>query len=72
MCYPARMDEGTMADHVTVEVAGTLAGIPARTLRHWIASGKLSAIAGKRGKLVSLREVEHLARMVGKPVGHGV
>ena len=61
-----------MADHVTVEVAGTLAGIPARTLRHWIASGKLSAIAGKRGKLVSLREVEHLARIIGKPVGNSV
>ena len=59
-----------MADHVTVEVAGTLAGISSRTLRHWIASGKLSAIAGKRGKLVSLREVEHLAQFVGKPVSN--
>ena len=59
-----------MADHVTVEIAGKLAGISSRTLRHWIASGKLSAIAGKRGKLVSMGEVAHLAMLVGKPVGN--
>jgi len=64
------MSENPTADHVTVEIAGKLAGISSRTLRHWIASGKLSAIAGKRGKLVSMGEVEQLARMVGKPVGN--
>ncbi len=58
------------ADYVAVEVAGKVAGIPARTLRHWITTGKLAAIAGKRGKLVSMGEVEQLARMVGKPVGN--
>jgi DNA-binding transcriptional MerR regulator len=61
-----------VADHVAVEVAGKAAGIPARTLRHWVASGKLSAIAGKRGKLVSMREVEQIAALVGKPVGKPV
>ncbi len=59
-----------IADHVAIEVAGKAAGIPARTLRHWVASGKLSAIAGKRGKLVSMREVEQIAVLVGKPVGN--
>ncbi len=58
------------ADYVAVEVAGKAAGIPARTLRHWISTGKLAAIAGKRGKLVSMGEVEQLARMVGKSVGN--
>lgn len=58
-----------IADHVAIEVAGKAAGIPARTLRHWVASGKLPAIAGKRGKLVSMREVERLAALVGKPPG---
>jgi hypothetical protein len=60
----------TPADYVTVEVAGKAAGIPARTLRYWISSGKLAAIAGKRGKLVSMGEVERLGLMVGKPVGN--
>ncbi len=59
-----------MADHVTVEIAGKLAGISSRTLRHWITSGKLSAIVGKRGKLVSMGEVRHLATLIGKPLGN--
>jgi len=59
-----------VADHVAIELAGKAAGIPARTLRHWVASGKLSAIAGKRGKLVSMGEVERLAALVGKQVGN--
>ncbi len=63
-------DIPTPADYVAIEVAGKAAGIPARTLRHWIATGKLAAIAGKRGKLVSMGKVEQLARMVGKPVGN--
>jgi len=59
-----------VADHVAIEVAGKAAGIPARTLRYWVASGKLSAIAGKRGKLVSMGEVAYLAALVGKQVGN--
>ena len=59
-----------VADHVAIEVAGKAAGIPARTLRYWVASGKLSAIAGKRGKLVSMRKVAYLAALVGKQVGN--
>lgn len=58
------------ADYVAVEIAGKAAGIPARTLRHWIGTGKLSAIAGKRGKLVSLGEVARLAVLVGKAPGN--
>jgi hypothetical protein len=64
------MSDETVADYVTVEVAGKAAGISPRTLRHWIASGKLPAIAGKRGKLVSMGEVARMAELVGKPVGN--
>ncbi len=55
-----------VADFVAVEAAGKLAGISPRTLRHWIATGKLPAIPGKRGKLVRLEEVRRLAVLVGK------
>lgn len=64
------MSEQIAADYVAVEVAGKATGIPARTLRHWIGTGKLSAIAGKRGKLVSLGEIARIAELVGKPVGN--
>ncbi len=63
-------DIPTPADYVAVEFVGKAAGIPARTLRHWISTGKLAAIAGKREKPVSMGEVEQLARMIGKPVGN--
>ncbi len=58
------------ADYVTVEVAGKLAGISPRTLRYWIRTGKLSAIAGKRGKLVRAEEVHALAVLAGKAPGN--
>ena len=64
------MNTPTPADHVAVEVASRQTGIPARTLRHWIGSGKLSAIAGKRGKLVSMGEVERIAVLIGKQLGN--
>lgn len=58
------------ADYIAVESAGKAAGISPRTLRHWVATGKLSAIAGKRGNLVSLREVRRLAALTGKVAGN--
>lgn len=58
------------AEFVAVESAGKRAGISPRTLRHWIATGKLPAIAGKRGKLVSIAEVRRLALLTGKTVGN--
>ncbi len=66
-----RMNDGaTPADYVAVEVAGKATGIPARTLRYWISTGKLAAIAGKRGKLVSMGEVERIAQLTGKSPGN--
>ena len=59
-------EPSNVADFVAVEAAGKLAGISPRTLRHWIATVKLPAIPGKRGKLVRLEEVRRLAVLVGK------
>ena len=55
----------------TVESAAALAGISARTLRYWIAAGKLPARGGKRGRLVRLSDVEQLAVLAGKLGGKG-
>ena len=44
--------------------AAKVAGIPARTLRNWIASGKLAAIRGQRGWLVRLGDIAHIAAMI--------
>jgi len=55
-------DEG----FVSIESAARTTGISARTLRYWIATGKLTATAEKRGKRVSLADVERLGRMTGK------
>ena len=63
-CYsPPMSDSSNVADFVAVEAAGKLAGISPRTLRHWIATGKLPAIPGKRGKLVRLEEVRRRAEV---------
>ena len=58
-------------EYVPVEVAGRLAGISPRTLRHWIRGGKLPAVAGKRGNLVKLGDVRQLADVTGKSAGNG-
>jgi len=54
------------ADYVSIASAAGIAGIPERTLREWVHVGKLSAIAGKRGKLVNLDDVRHLAVVTGR------
>ena len=53
-------------EYLPVEVAGTIAGITPRTLRHWIKGGKLPAIAGQRGKLVRIGDVVELADLTGR------
>lgn len=60
----------TTGEYVAVESAGHLTGIPARTLRRWIADGKLPATKAGRKNLVSLRDVERVAAIAGRPVGH--
>ena len=49
-----------------VESAGNVAGIPPRTLRSWVRSGKLPATEGQRGKLVRLGDVLAIAEMTGR------
>jgi hypothetical protein len=46
---------------VAVSAASRETGVPARTLYHWIAGGRLRAIAGNRGKLVAPADVRALA-----------
>ena len=53
---------------VPVGLASHLAGIPERTLRNWVAAGKLPAIDGPRGKLVRLGDVRALAELTGRSV----
>ena len=54
---------------VSVEHAATLTGIPARTLRNWIAAGQLPAMAGPRSKLLRLGDVVDAAADHGRPIG---
>jgi len=54
---------------VSVEHAATLTGIPARTLRNWIAAGQLPAMAGPRSKLLRLGDVIETAASRGRPIG---
>ena len=53
-------------EYLAVGNAAALAGIPERTLRYWIASGKLPATTGKRGKLLRLADVERVAALAGR------
>jgi hypothetical protein len=60
------------ADRMAVEQpvpllqAATSAGIPARTLRNWIRTGKLAATRGHRGYLVRLGDVRSAAEIAGR------
>jgi len=54
----------TANDPIPLTLAARSAGIPARTLRNWIASGKLAAIRGQRGWLVRLRDIAQIAAMI--------
>src|SRR5436305_10961234 len=47
-------------DYVTISAAGALAGVPEQTVQQWIADGKLPALAGNRGRLVRLEDVQRL------------
>jgi hypothetical protein len=60
-----------MDDRVPVEIAAASTGIPARTIRYWVARGKLPAIAEQRRKLVRLADVRHLAVLTGRTDGNG-
>ncbi len=51
-------------DPIPLTLAARSAGIPARTLRNWIASGKLAAIRGQRGWLVRLGDIAQIAAMI--------
>ena len=47
-------------EYVTMASAADIAGIPVKTLRHWVDSGRLAATAGQRGRLVRLADVRYL------------
>ena len=50
---------------VSVAVAGSLSGVTDRTIRRWIASGRLPVVSGPRGRLVDLEDVRRLAALSG-------
>jgi hypothetical protein len=54
----------TATEPIPLTLAARSAGIPARTLRNWIASGKLAAIRGQRGWLVRLGDITQIAAML--------
>ncbi len=60
-----------MDDSVPVEIAAASTGISARTIRYWVAHGKLPATAAQRRKLVRLADVRHLAVLTGRASGNG-
>jgi len=49
---------------IPLTLAARSAGIPARTLRNWIASGKLAAIRGQRGWLARPGDIAQIAAMI--------
>ena len=49
---------------IPLTLAARSAGIPARTLRNWIASGKLAAIRGQRGWLIRPGDIAQIAAMI--------
>jgi len=54
------------SDYVSVEDAGKLLSVSSRTVRNWIASGKLPAISGNRGRLVTRADVLRIGSLTGK------
>ncbi len=54
----------TATDPIPLTLAARSAGIPARTLRNWIASGKLAAIRGQRGWLIRPGDIAQIAAMI--------
>jgi hypothetical protein len=57
--------------YATVKIAAAITGVSARTIRYWITSGKLPAVAGDSGKLVLLADVERLAGHRRQADGNG-
>jgi hypothetical protein len=51
---------------VSATVAADAAGVSVRTVRRWIARGQLTAIGGKRDRLVNLDAVLQLAKVNGQ------
>jgi hypothetical protein len=54
----------TATEPIPLTLAARSAGIPARTLRNWIASGKLAAIRGQRGWLIRPGDIAQIAAMI--------
>jgi excisionase family DNA binding protein len=57
--------------YATVRIAAAVTGVSDRTIRYWIASGKLPAVAGDSGKLVLVADVERLAGHRRQADGNG-
>ena len=65
LSYAAMSTTSAANEPLPLPSAAQVAGIPARTLRNWIASGKLAAIRGQRGWLVRPGDIAQIAAMLG-------
>lgn len=55
-----------MDTQVPLRVAARSAGVPERTVRNWVTSGKLAAMRGERGYLVRIADVKRVAAIAGR------
>jgi DNA-binding transcriptional MerR regulator len=52
-----------MEEYISLPAAAKDAGVPVRTLRYWVTTGKVPKKAGKRGYLVRLSDVKSAAAL---------
>lgn len=63
--FAAMSDTHAANEPMPLPLAARVAGVPARTLRNWIAGGKLAAIRGQRGWLVRTADIAAIAALLG-------
>jgi excisionase family DNA binding protein len=57
-------------DGATISDASKILGIPARTIRRWVADGRLRTIRKGRRTFVSVEEVDALRKIIRGQVAH--
>lgn len=63
--YAAMSGNHAANEPIALPLAAQVAGVPARTLRNWIAGGKLAAIRGQRGWLVRTADIAAITALLG-------
>jgi excisionase family DNA binding protein len=65
-----RYGHGTQTSTLTTEQAAHMAGVTAKTVREWVASGELQA--SRRGRRLTIRRTDLDAYLSGAPRSSGV